>query len=451
MDRRRNYRTRPKNLILERYEQAGERGQAAGQGASGIVIKAKDTLGSNGDVAVKRPSPMLSLVERRKKSSQIERESEALKHLNHQVVCRYIEDGKWPKSDDHYLVTAWAEGQQLEDRLRQLERSGKSFPLGEALEILNQLADLLVYAHAEGVIHNDLDAKHLYWDTTSPNPILTVIDWANCALATDPKPIATEADDIRQYGELMHRLLTGSTVAYASRLGGDDNWRVEMREKNVPDILQHIVGRSIGRDPLGIYEGVDRLYEDLQTYKQEYESPIHKKVTRIETLLEKNTLDSLNEAEMLLAEVAFWNPVLVTYHQQHLEYLRQQRAETTARIGGKTSLLAEQWAIARDEIADIFGDDTQGMPQMEERYIFLCGNLMHSLQPGSEPYALGKQIVDKLFRQTPRDENAALDKTLLLYGPDIPNNDRLLEELSKQTGRRLPLRNRIRQQVSLQG
>lgn len=447
MNARHNYRTGRRNLILERYEQLGERGQVVGEGASGIVVKARDAVGSYGEVALKRPNPMLSLVERRKKSAQIRRESEALKQLTHQAACRYVEDGKWPRSDDHYLVTAWAEGQQIEDRLRQLERSGKSFPLGEALELLGQLADLLVYAHAEGVVHNDLDAKHLYWDTASTEARLTVIDWANCALSTDARPIAGAADDINQYGELMHRLLTGSTVAYASRLGGDGNWRVELVEKDVPEILQHIVGRAIGRDSLGPYESMVLLYDDLQAYKKEYESPIRKKITRIEILLEKNTLDSLNEAEVLLNEVAFWNPMLVTYHQQQLQHLRRQRAETTARIGGKTSLLAEHWAVARDEIIDIFGDDVRDMPQMEERYIFLCGDLMDSLQPEGEQYDLGKEVVEQLFGQTPRDENVALDKVLLLYGPHIPNNV-LIEELSNQTGRRFPLRNRIRQQIN---
>jgi len=87
------------------------------------------------------------------------------------------------------------------------------------------------------------------------------------------------------------------------------------------------------------------------------------------------------------------------------------------------------------------------MPQMEERYIFLCGDLMDSLQPEGEQYDLGKEVVEQLFGQTPRDENVALDKVLLLYGPHIPNNV-LIEELSNQTGRRFPLRNRIRQQIN---
>lgn len=447
MEDRNDFRVR-QQLILDRYEQVGERGKAAGEGVSGIVIKANDTWGRQGHVAIKRPNPMLSLVERRKKSAQIKRESEALKQLVHQVACRYIDDGDWQNSGDHYLIIAWAEGQPIEERLRHLERSGKLLPLGEALEILSQLADLLVHAHSQGVVHNDLDAKHLFWDVEGPRPQLVLIDWANCALSSDTRPIATAADDIRQYGELMHRLLTGSTAAYATRLGGEDNWRVEMVEKKVPESLQYVVARSLGRDPAGPYETMQGLYEDLQAYKQEYDNPIRQKIIKIDHLLEKNTLDSLDQAEALIQEIAVWNPTLVVDQRKQLEQLKQERAEMMARIGGKTSLLAEHWAIARDEIIDIFGDDVQNMPQVEERYIYLLGDLMDKLNPASKQHTLGKQAVDTLFKQSPRDEDMALDKILLLYGADIPDNNPLIEELSKQTGRSYPIRNRIRQLLS---
>ena len=412
------------------------------------MIKAKDVWGSQGYVAIKRPNPMLSLVERRKKSGQIKREGEALKQLEHRVACRYLDDGDWQNSGDRYLVIAWADGQQIEDRLRQLERNGKLLPLGEALEILSQLADLLVHAHEQGVVHNDLDAKHLFWDNESPQPQLVVIDWANCALASDARPIATAADDIRQYGELMHRLLTGSTVAYAARLGGEDRWQVEMVEKEAPESLQHIVARAVRRAPEGPYNNMRELYEDLQAYKQEYENPIRKQMTRIDNLLEKNTLDSLDQAEGLINEITLWNPILVIDQRKELHRLRRERAEKMARIGGKTSLLAEHWVIARDEIEDVFGPAAPGMPQVEERYIYLLADLMDKLKPSSEAYALGKQAVEKLFKQNSPDEDVALDKILLLYGVNIPDNQPLIEELSKQTGRPYPLRNRIRQSLS---
>ena len=61
--------------------------------------------------------------------------------------------------------------------------------------------------------------------------------------------IATEADDIQQYGELMHRLLTGTTLDTATRLGRAKGWRVEMQDKKIDPVLQTIVARSHKKRP----------------------------------------------------------------------------------------------------------------------------------------------------------------------------------------------------------
>jgi hypothetical protein len=444
----RDYRQRPINLILNRYEQMGNRGKAAGEGASGVVMKAKDTKSSQDVVAIKRPNPMLSLVERRKKSGQIRREGEALRRLNHPIACRYIEDGSWPgSSGDQYLVIGWADGQPVEEKLRELERTGEIMALGEALEIMNQLAELLVHAHAQGVVHNDLDAKHLFWDTTGVQPRLMVIDWANCGLNDDARPIATPADDLHQYGELMHRLLTGTTVAYAARLGGENNWQVEMAENEIPEDVQQIVARAVGRAS-NPYTEMRELYDDLQKAQQAYDNPVRQKLNRIDQLLAENTLDSLDQAEGLINEVAMWNPIFVTGRPQQLERLRRERAENLARIGGKTSLMAEDCATAQDEIADVFGINIDDMPHAEERYIYLMSDLMEKLPPGSDQYAMGKWVIEALFRQPQRAEDTALDRVLLLFSPAIPDQQPLIEELSRQTGRALPLRNRLRQRFT---
>ncbi|MEM7030336.1 MAG: lipopolysaccharide kinase InaA family protein [Chloroflexota bacterium] len=435
-------------LILNRYLREGQRGQAAGEGVSGVVIKAKDTWDEFGFVAIKRPNPMLSLVERRKKNNQIRREGEALKNLSHKVASQYVESDDWPDTRDYYLITAWAEGHELEGRLRNLEADGAILTMGETLEILIQLADLLAHSHQRGVVHNDLDAKHLFWDTENAPARLTVIDWANCALESDEKPIATRLDDLQQYGELMHRLLTGSTLAYALRLGGDSNWRVELNEKDIPNDLQRILARILGRQGESVYEDTNLLYEDLCWFQQRQETPYQEQILRVDALLDENSTTALDEAEGLIESIATWNPILVIEQRKRLYRLRRERAENLARIGGKTSLLAEHWQVAREEIVNTFGSDIQAMPQQEERYIYLLGDLMSYLEPDSQRYQLGREVIDALFRVSAIDENEALDKLLLLYGKDIPDQDLLIAALSEQTDRAYPLRARIRQIVA---
>ena len=438
-----------RGLILDRYKRAIKGGGIAGEGVSGVVIKAEDTLGIYGDVAIKRPNPMLSFVERRKKSNLIKREGEALKRMNHDSICRFLDEGEWPNSRDHCLVIDWAKGQPVEETLRTLESEGGLMPRGEALDILVRLADVLTHAHESGVVHNDLDAKHLFWEINGDAPSLMVIDWANCAFSSDARPIATVEDDLKQYGELMHRLLTGSSLAYATRLGGEDNWQIELADKDISEPLQEVVARAVGKETLrSPYTDIRSLRDDLARIKAKLDEPHRVSVTQVEELLEENSTPSLQEAEALISQVAAWNPNLVKDQREILHQLRRERAENMARIGGRASLLAEQWEAAQQEIEAVFGRKISQMSRPDERYIFLFGKLMTTLEPNSEQYQLGKKAIQAIFEPQTRNEDVALDNLLLLHSDKISDNDPLIQELSRQTDRRYPIRNRIRQVLS---
>lgn len=431
-------------LILNRYQPVDPKGKTAGEGVSGIVVKARDTQGQYGAVAVKRPNPMLSPVDSRKKSAQIKREGEALKRLSHPSACRYVEEQDVRSSNSYILVMEWAEGTQLEQRLRELERSGETFPLGEALEILDQLAGLLAHAHQQEVIHNDIDAKHLFWHEAERH--LTVIDWANCGLGSDAKKIATEADDIKQYGELMHRLLTGSTLDIATRLGKESGWRIELEDRKIPATLQNIVARAVGRDSQP-YRQMAELAAELHQFKLRESRPFSDKVILVDRLLsqEQHTYETLAQAKELIREVAAWDPTLIRNEQDRLERIELERAQNLAIVRAKVSIRNEEWSAALQRIVSVCGPDPEHMP-VEARLIYWLSSLLDKTDSQTAPYELRKQAAGALLLQDTPDPESALNYILLSYGVDQPEYEPLLAELARQTEQPYPpLRSRLPQ------
>jgi len=430
-------------LILDRYEPVEPTGKSAGQGVSGVVIRAKDTRGEQGDVAIKRPNPMLSPVDSRKKSAQIKREGEALRRLNHPNACRYLADGDLPDSQGHYLIMGWAQGTELEARLRGLERIGEQLPLGEGLEILDQLANLLAHAHERDVVHNDIDAKHLFWDEASRR--LTVIDWANCALGSDAKPIATAADDLHQFGELMHRILTGSTLDTATRLGKERGWRVEMQDNKINPVLQGIVARAIGRDEIP-YGNMRQLATELRSYKQQQTKPFEEKVVKITALLAlEESYETLSQAKELLNQVSVWDPTLVWKEQAQFDQIELDRAQSLALVRAKVALRNEEWDTAHQRIKRMFGSDPPTMP-LEARLVYWVSLLLAETETDTPQYELRKESAFALLLEEPSNIAVALDHILLSYGLSQPDYDPLLAELARQTEQPYPpLRSRLPQ------
>jgi serine/threonine protein kinase len=121
-----------------------------GRGAMGIVYKGIDP-GIGRIVAIKAirkdafsPAEMESVLER------FQREAQAAGRLHHPgivTVFEYAEEG-----DNAFIAMEYAKGRELQDFLDNSE----SFPLNTAIDIVTQLLDVLVYSHAQGVIHRDI-------------------------------------------------------------------------------------------------------------------------------------------------------------------------------------------------------------------------------------------------------------------------------------------------------
>jgi serine/threonine-protein kinase len=86
------------------------------------------------------------------------REEELAGWLAHPGLVRALPTRR-PKSRV-YLVLEWVEGESVAERLAR----GGPFPVERALEVARQLADILVYLHARGIVHQDVKPANVLLD-----------------------------------------------------------------------------------------------------------------------------------------------------------------------------------------------------------------------------------------------------------------------------------------------
>ena len=124
-----------------------------GSGATATVYAARDATGTR--VALKLLSEEMST--RPDIRERFEREGQAAQTIPHGGVVRVLEhDATDPRNT--YLAMELLEGETLAERV---SREG-SIPTEELLQIVNQVLDVLVVAHAQGVVHRDLKPGNLF-------------------------------------------------------------------------------------------------------------------------------------------------------------------------------------------------------------------------------------------------------------------------------------------------
>ncbi|MFY1829478.1 serine/threonine-protein kinase [Myxococcus fulvus] len=94
-------------------------------------------------------------------------EAEMLLKLQHPFMVRGLEVGTLPDAALPYLVLEWLpSGLHL-----LLKERGGCLPLRECLQVLSQLARVLLYLHEQGVIHRDLKPENVLMACTEPGAL----------------------------------------------------------------------------------------------------------------------------------------------------------------------------------------------------------------------------------------------------------------------------------------
>ena len=96
------------------------------------------------------------------------REAEVLASLRHPGIVSYIDHGSAPGGRP-FLAMEWLDGESLAQRLARQPLS-----LEEALALLRSSAEALAAAHAEGVIHRDIEPSNLFLRHGNPGDVVVL-------------------------------------------------------------------------------------------------------------------------------------------------------------------------------------------------------------------------------------------------------------------------------------
>ncbi|MEW6279563.1 MAG: serine/threonine-protein kinase [Candidatus Eremiobacterota bacterium] len=230
-----------------------------GQGGNARVYRVED---SYGDVyALKLPE---------RPSPRFLREWQVLRQLHHPGIVRLFDFHEGSETAPAYLVMELAQGESLQERLA---RSGR-LPVPEAAAIARQLAEVLEYAHARGVVHRDLTpANVLLVDGQvklldfglARHELLTTITAPDQMLGTPlyaaPEQVdGHEADarsDLFSLGVLLYELTTGAppwqerdpVKLFLAKSQGQPPPPPHQVNSKVPEPLGRLISELLAADP----------------------------------------------------------------------------------------------------------------------------------------------------------------------------------------------------------
>ena len=267
-----------------RYEIVAE----LGRGAVGVVYQARDPQ-IDRMVALKTILlPGLDPKEEEEYRQRFLVEAQAAGRLQHPGIVTIFDVGEDPEKHDPYIVLEYVTGQSL----NQLLVREKKLPLRTALQLAEEIADALDYAHTQGVVHRDIKpaniliteeghakiadfgiAKLNLAQFTLPGRVLgTPAYMAPEQLSGEP---ADGRSDLFSLGVLLYAMVTGHS-AFQGNSATTVCFKVVNREPvpasafdlGLPPELDAIISRAMAKDPAQRYQSGADLARDLRELRQ---------------------------------------------------------------------------------------------------------------------------------------------------------------------------------------
>ena len=268
-----------KTQRIGRYKILGE----LGRGAMGIVYKADDP---NLDRAVALKTIVLEAdAEGRKEyERRFFLEAKAAGKLNHPNIVTVYDFGE--EDGVAYLAMELVEGTDLRERLK--DSKGEGLPAMEAVDVAQQIAEGLGYAHERGIVHRDIKPGNIM---LQPRGQAKIMDFGlarmrvadhktstGMVLGTpkymSPEQVAgqpvDQRSDIFSLGIVLHEMLTGQRL-----FAGEDAPQMMHNVVHVehepptrikpelPSMLDFVVARALKKDPALRYQDAFELSADL--------------------------------------------------------------------------------------------------------------------------------------------------------------------------------------------
>lgn len=372
------------------------------RGRSGETLRAWDIQDSERPVVIKRPAPQDAPPMRAAQEVSIRNERKALERLaGHAVLTELRGTGTFRVGGQthEYIVMDRAEGQIIGDMVLELAERGERLPMLEMLVIVDQLLDLLILAHEQQVVYNDVDAKHLFWSRDVYR--LKIIDWGNAVLLDEGGSQGiTRQSDVYQVGELLYYIVSGGKrLDSETAPDGEHAVIFGMDAAHVPSALQSAITRATHPNLRKRYTTLIELRHHLT----EIRKPLADRRDNILSEVRRE-LSSNNSHEQLATLMERIEKALALdpgYPESHRlrETIEseQHRLETQAQIdAARIYLDTANWPRAIETMLDLL--ESAG-PQMAPviRFIIAAAELLDTRERTQAPPALG-QAIDELLR-----------------------------------------------------
>jgi len=255
-----------KKAFIGRYEILGE----IGRGAMGVVYKARDPH-IDRTVAIKTISLFdLEPADDQEFRERFQQEARTAGRLSHPGIVAIFDVGSDPETNAPYIVMEYVAGSSLSRLL--LEDHGK-MPLDPALQIVQEVAEALDYAHSEGVTHRDVKPANILLTADGRAKLadfgIARLDQSHLTLPgrllgspayMAPEQMKGEATDGRSdlfsLGVVLYRLSTGyrpfqgnSTATVCYKLLRQDPLPPSALNSELPFELDDFLSRAMAKEP----------------------------------------------------------------------------------------------------------------------------------------------------------------------------------------------------------
>lgn len=272
---------------LGRYEIIGE----LGQGAMGIVYKAKDPL-IDRILAIKTISLNLAMDEKDEYERRFYQEAKAAGRLSHPNIVTVYDVGK--SGDVAYIAMEFLQGRELRDILNE----GKSMPVSQILDIVRQVALGLAYAHEHGIVHRDVKPSNIMvirdghvkiTDFGIARMASSTVQTQTGVVLGSPKYMSPEQvlgksldqrSDIFSLGVMLFEMLTGKPPFVGDTINAVMYQTMNAAppppstlNPDVPAMLDFIVSKALAKGLDDRYQNAKEFADDLRACRESLPRP----------------------------------------------------------------------------------------------------------------------------------------------------------------------------------
>jgi serine/threonine protein kinase len=274
----------PESKRFGRYEVVAE----LGRGAMGVVYQARDPqidrLVAVKTVALWGQEPE----EEQEFRLRFLNEAQAAGRLHHAGIVAIFDVGENPDNHDPYIVLEYVAGEALN---RILARE-KKLPLARALQLAEEIAEALDYAHAQGVIHRDIKPGNILVTGEGHAKIadfgIAKLNLAHFTLPgrvlgtpayMAPEQLSGEGvdgrSDLFSLGVILYAMVTGhspfqgnSATTVCFKVANREPLAASALDLNLPRELDEVISRAMAKNPEERYQRGAEFAEDVRQLQQ---------------------------------------------------------------------------------------------------------------------------------------------------------------------------------------